>query len=150
VLGDEEHAGQVDVDRPLPDVEREAVGAVVLTRELDARTTDYAVEAVPRSRRLGDGAFDLSLVGQICDEGQRRAARRLHLHDRPCRSLGVGVEDTDARSFARADLRRLAADPVAGAGDDRAPSFEQKAHAYRPGPDAWTSIRVRSVRSQAR
>ena len=37
VLADQEHPGEVDVDRALPDLEREPVGAVVLARELDAR-----------------------------------------------------------------------------------------------------------------
>ena len=162
VLRDQEHAGEIDVDRASPDVEDEPVGAVVLPRELDARAAEHGVEAVPRGDGRGDGGCDLSLVREIGDECERIAAGVRDLGNGARGGGRIDVEDADARALARADLRRLAPDPVAGAGDDRALSVQQ-AHPPLPslfaasgcvlaaaGPDAWMSIRVRSVRSQAR
>lgn len=123
MLGDEEHTGQVDVDRTTRDVERQSVSSVVLIRELDSCVADDDVEPPERRGCSGDGVRHLGLVGEVGVKGRRGAAQNAYSDG--LRGGQVEVQDCFASALARAHKRCLSADAVAATGDDRRPSCKQ-------------------------
>ena len=76
MLGGEEGAGEVDVERLLPDRAVQAVGAVVGADELDRRVGDDDVEPVPARRCLLDRVAHRVLVAHVGVQCERVAPQR--------------------------------------------------------------------------
>ena len=124
MLGGEEGAGEVGVDRRLPNRPVQPVGAVVAPGELDGRVGDDDVEAVERGRGPADRRFDRRLVGDV---GRQRhdveagAGKRRH---RFGERVAVDVDQPDTRPLLAEALGGRPADPPRGAGDERALALE--------------------------
>ena len=111
MLGRQEHASEVGVERSLPDVEVEPVRAVVLADELQGRVRDDDVEAAElpdgRTDGPGDDAFVRDVASQVECTGDGLAAQIEHGDPGALCQEALGRRPPDAAAAAR-DERPLA------------------------------------------
>jgi hypothetical protein len=131
VLGGQERAGEVDVERPPPGGEIERLGGRVAPGELRRRVGHDDVQAAPQLGGGGDGQRDGGLVGHVRDEWQQALVPGGERG-------GVDVERGDAGALGREAVRDGASDPLRGAGHERATPGEAVAHRGRTRTTART------------
>ena len=126
MLRGEEGAGEIDVERPLPDVELDPLHHVVAPDELGRRVRDDDVEAAPAGDGLAERGRDPRLVGDVRRQRQRIGAAGL---DGRRERVLVDVEQGDASVLGGEAHGGGAADAARGSRDERALAREQPGHA---------------------
>ena len=121
MLGGEEGAGEVDVERRQPHGALEAVGAVVGADELDRGVGHHDVEAAEARGGVVEGRTHCVLVADVRVQRERAVAQR---RGRLVHASVVDVDERDARPLAGEALGDGTPDPAGGSGDDGALGLE--------------------------
>ena len=131
-LGDVEEAFEVEVDHPLPLLDRRVLGRA---EQHHPGVVDDGVEAA----ELGDGALDqrlgLGAVGDVGLDRQRATAGVADLGDQLLQPVDPAGRHRDRRAFAREPLRGRLADAAGGAGDEGHGSVEYCVLGHRTSLD---------------
>ena len=113
-------ARQIDVDRLVPEVERQFFRR---REECDARAVDEDVDAAERGQNAVDRLPYRGRIGNVASERRRAAAERLRF------GLGRGsveVDDCDPRPLGGEGVADRRADAGRAAGHQRAFSFQRE------------------------